>query len=84
MLQSIGLSEGVDEREVRYEAEEGAMTTCAACHRDLTAGEAFDLVRIQQWRTKVGSAECKGPDSDDTRSYCIPCARRAPVTLMKE
>jgi hypothetical protein len=64
--------------------EANLMTICASCNRELKTGEEFDLVKIQQWRTKVGSAECKRPDSDDTRSYCIPCAKSAPIPLMMQ
>lgn len=50
------------------------MAHCASCDRDLKEGEEFGLVRLQFWKTKVGSRECKPPDMDETRIYCLPCA----------
>ncbi len=48
-----------------------------SCNRDLKEGDEFDLVRLQIWKTKVGSKECKSPDVDETRTYCLPCAQKA-------
>lgn len=53
------------------------MTHCVSCNRDLKEGEEFDLVRLQLWKTKVGSKECKSPDLDETKAYCLPCAQEA-------
>jgi hypothetical protein len=59
------------------------MTHCASCNRDLKEGEEFGLVRLQLWKTKVGSRECKSPDLDETRIYCLPCAQYAQINLGK-
>ena len=52
------------------------MAHCVSCNRDLKEGEGFDLVRLQIWKTKVGSKECKSPDLDKTEAYCLPCAQK--------
>ena len=54
------------------------------CTRDLKEGEEFSLVRVQYWKTKVGSKECKQPDFDETRGYCQPCAKKVQVNAWKD
>jgi hypothetical protein len=45
--------------------------------------EELDLVRVQLWKTKVGSKECKPPDLDDTRIDCLPCAENGQIKIGK-
>jgi len=60
------------------------MAHCSNCNKELKEGEAFGLVRIQLWKTKVGSKECKQPDMDDTRPYCSPCVEKAQIHISRE
>jgi hypothetical protein len=59
------------------------MTYCSSCKKELKDGEEFGLVRIQLWKTNVGSKECKQPDMDDTRTYCLPCTDHVRTRVLK-
>jgi hypothetical protein len=60
------------------------MSQCTQCKKELGEGEEFDLVRIQLWKTKAGSRECKMPDMDVTRTLCLPCVNKGQIRLSKE
>ena len=60
------------------------MALCESCNKDLIEGEDVGVVRLQLWKTKVGSKECKVPDVDETRFYCLPCAQYAQTNLGME
>ena len=60
------------------------MAQCTNCSRDLKEGEEFSLVRIQYWKTKVGSKECKQPDLDETRRYCPACTKNVERNFWKD
>jgi hypothetical protein len=49
------------------------MKRCTRCQKGLMKGEEYGLLRVQLWKTQVGSPECKPPDLDDTRIYCLTC-----------
>jgi len=59
------------------------MVRCLNCNREMKENEEIDLVRVQLWKTKVGSKECKPPDVDDTRIYCLPCAEDGQIKIGK-
>jgi len=60
------------------------MATCSRCKKELRQGEEFGVVRVQLWKTKVGSKECKNPDEDEIRNYCAECSKVAPLNLWKD
>ena len=61
----------------------GNMLHCTGCDKELREGDALGLVRLQVWKTRAGSKECKGPDIDDTRTYCLTCVDEGRVHLPK-
>jgi hypothetical protein len=60
------------------------MAQCTNCTRELKEGEELRVVRVQLWKTKVGSKACKEPDLDETRRYCPACTKSVELNFWKE
>ncbi len=60
------------------------MASCANCRKELSPGDNYRVMRIQMWKTSVGSMECEPPDLDKTVSYCLPCAKDTRISVWQD